>query len=70
MTGEKTRDPNEYTAEEVYSRLRAMGENMTEEDVRERKISFILGTVSRNSGIRRKDVENYLDRHKRGRAAA
>ena len=47
---------------EVLEKLRKAGENMTEEEVRAQKISFIMGTLSSNSTITREEVAAHLDR--------
>lgn len=47
---------------EVLEKLRKAGENMTEEEVRAQKISFIMGTLSSNSKITREEVAAHLDK--------
>ena len=42
--------------------LRKAGQEMTEEQVREQKISFIMGTLGSDSKITREEVEAQLDR--------
>ena len=46
----------------ILEELKQMGENMTPQDIREQKISFILGTLSHKSSITREFVENELNR--------
>lgn len=48
---------------EVLEQLKRAGQNMTAEDVRQQKISFIMGSVSEESEITRHQVEEYLDRY-------
>ena len=41
---------------------RSAGQEMTEEEIREQKISFIMGTVSVDSKITREEVAAHIDR--------
>lgn len=54
----------------VLEELRKAGQNMTEEQVRAQKISFIMGTLSSKSTITREEVAAYLDRMAGKRPAA
>ena len=54
----------------VLKKLRKAGENMTEEEVRAQKISFIMGTLSSKSTITREEVAAHLDRMAGKRPAA
>ncbi len=56
--------------DEVLEELKKAGQNMTEEQVRAQKISFIMGTLSSKSKITRKEVADYLDRMAGKRPAA
>ena len=46
----------------LFEALRQAGQEMTEEDVRQQKISFIMGTVSFDSKITREEVAAHIDR--------
>ena len=46
----------------LFEALRQAGQEMTEEDVRQQKISFIMGTVSFDSKITREEVAACIDR--------
>lgn len=56
--------------DEVLEELKKAGQNMTEEQVRAQKISFIMGMLSSKSKITRKEVADYLDRMAGKRPAA
>ena len=56
--------------DDLLEALRKAGQEMTEEQVREQKISFIMGTLGSDSKITRAEVEAQLDRMAGKRSAA
>ena len=50
------------TDTELFEALRQAGQEMTEEDVRQQKISFIMGMSSCDSKITREEVAAHIDR--------
>ena len=51
-----------FNIEQVLEALKEKGKNMTAEDIREQKISFIMGMFSHDSNITREFVEAQLDK--------
>ena len=54
--------PSNDQSLEILEKLKEAGSRMTRDDIRAQKVSFILGTGSRKSGITRDQVEAELDR--------
>lgn len=50
------------TDTELFEALRQAGREMTEEDVRQQKISFIMGMSNFDSKITREEVAAHIDR--------
>ena len=53
---------DQRTDTELFEALRQAGQEMTEEDVRQQKISFIMGMSSCDSKITREEVAAHIDR--------
>lgn len=53
---------SEITAEELIEKLKLAGQQMTAEDVRKQKISFIKGTLSSKIEVTDEQIEAELDR--------
>ena len=47
---------------DILEQLKEAGQNMTADDLREQKISFIMGSLSENSEITREEVEAALNK--------
>lgn len=47
---------------ELLEDLKQAGQKMTSEEIREQKVSFIMGSVSEKSGITRDFVKSVLDK--------
>ena len=54
----------------VLEELRKAGQNMTEEQVRAQKISFVMGMLNSKSKITREEVAAHLDKMAGRRPAA
>lgn len=58
---ERTAKDSQETSE-LIENLRQAGQQMTAEDVREQKVSFIMGSLGADSTITREEIKSELDK--------
>ena len=53
---------NAQTDTDLLEKLKEAGQRMTADEVREQKVSFVMGSLSKDSTITREHIKSELDR--------